>query len=51
MVANNGDGIFHSYSNQEEMENLVSSGKLKKNQYVKYVGEDGISTVEWWDGS
>ena len=50
-VANNGDGIFHSYSNQEEMENLVSSGKLKKNQYVKYVGEDGISTVEWWDGS
>ena len=50
-VANNGDGIFHSYSNQEEIENLVSSGKLKKNQYVKYVGEDGISTVEWWDGS
>ena len=50
-IANNGDGIFHSYSNQQEMEDLVKSGKLKKNQYVNYIDENGISTVVFWDGS
>ena len=50
-VANNGNGIFHSYSNQEEIEDLVSSGKLKKNQYVNFIDENGIETVQFWDGS
>jgi len=50
-IANNGDGIFHSYSNQEEIEDLVSSGKLKKNQYVNFINENGIQTVQFWDGS
>jgi len=50
-IANNGDGIFHSYSNQEEIEDLVSSGKLKKNQYVNFIDENGIQTVQFWDGS
>ena len=50
-MANNGDGIFYSYKNQEEIEDLVKSGKLKKNQYVNYIDENGISTVQFWDGS
>ena len=49
-VSKNGTDVFLQYTDQESFDELVSSGRLQKNQFVTYLSPDGAKQVIWWDG-